>query len=227
MCSRFSLASPPEAVRRMFDLVADITSIEEFPPRYNIAPTQPILVIRQGTRIDREAVLMRWGLIPGWVKDPKGFATLINARAETVAEKPSFRAAFRHRRCLIPADGFYEWTGPVGAKQPHLIRLKTRAVFGFAGLFETWMGSDGSEIDTATIITTAANADVATIHDRMPVILPETEFAAWLDCRPGTAMGMSERLQPLPIGRLDIVAVDRRLNNSRFEGADVQLPLLP
>ncbi len=215
----------------MFDLIPDRTSnlagIEDFPPRYNIAPTQPIVVIRQGARVDREGLLMRWGLIPGWVKDPKGFATLINARAETVAEKPSFRAAFRHRRCLIPADGFYEWTGSAGAKQPHLIRLKTRALFAFAGLFETWMGLDGSEIDTATIITTAANADVATIHDRMPVILPETEFAAWLDCRPGTASGMSERLQPLPPGLLDIVAVDRRLNNSRSEGADVQVPLLP
>lgn len=223
MCSRFSLTSPPEAVRSLFDL----RTIDPFPPRYNIAPTQPIVVVRQGPKLDREAILMRWGLIPTWVKDPREFATLINARSETAAEKPSFRAAFRHRRCLIPADGFYEWTGEPRAKQPNLIRPVSRTLLAFAGLYETWMGADGSEVDTAAILTTSNNADMAAIHDRMPVILSPDDFALWLDCRSGSGLDVAHLLKPAPDGLLDIVAVDRRLNNPRVEGAEVQLPLLP
>lgn len=219
MCSRFSLTSPQQAVRSLFNL----DSVDAFPPRYNIAPTQPILIVRRGRRADREAVLTRWGLIPAWVKDPREFTTLINARGETVGEKPSFRGAYRHRRCLIPTDGFYEWTGKPGAKQPHLVRLASRQLFALAGLYETWLGADGSEIETSAIITTAANADMANIHDRMPVIVPTAEFDQWLDCRSGSGVDVAHLLKPLAEGLLDIVPVDRRLNNPRLEGADLQI----
>lgn len=218
MCSRFSLTSPPEAVRSLFNL----DEVDLFPPRYNIAPTQPIMIVRRGHQTNREAVLTRWGLIPAWVKDPREFATLINARGETVADKPSFRGSFRHRRCLIPTDGFYEWTGKPGAKQPHLVRLASRQLFTLAGLFDTWLGADGSEIDTAAIITTAANADMAEIHDRMPVIVSSADFEQWLDCRSGTGVDAAHLIRPLADGLLDIVPVDRRLNNPRIEGPDLQ-----
>ena len=221
MCSRYSLTSPPEAIRRLFGL----DQLEEFPPRYNIAPTQPMLLVREAARGGREATLARWGLIPPWVKDPREFATLLNARAETAAEKPSFRAAFRHRRCLIPADGFYEWTGAPGAKQPHLIRLKTRAPFAFAGLWENWLGADGSEIETAAILTTAANGDMSVIHDRMPVILHEADYERWIDCRPGTSVHVGDLMAPLPDGLIDIVAVTRKVNSSQVEGAELQTPI--
>ena len=152
MCSRYSLTSPPEAVRRLFDCAA----VDEFPPRYNIAPTQPVLIARLDPKGARQLRLVRWGLIPSWVKDPREFATLINARAETASDKPSFRGAMRHRRCLVPADGFYEWTGGRGTKQPHFIRLNDNELFAFAGLSEIWLGADGSEIETMAILTTRA-----------------------------------------------------------------------
>lgn len=221
MCSRYSLTSPPEAVRRLFGA----ERIEDFPPRYNIAPTQPVLMaVKSG---DAAAVvrLVRWGLIPSWVKDPREFATLINARSETAAEKPSFRGAMRHRRCLVPCDGFYEWTGRPGAKQPHLIRLKSHAVFAFAGLYENWLGADGSEIETMAILTTAANADMTAIHDRMPVILDPSDFGRWLDCRPGTADVVTDLLRPAADQTLDIVKVSPKLNNPRNEGPELQQPL--
>ncbi|MFN0217940.1 MAG: SOS response-associated peptidase [Hyphomicrobium sp.] len=220
MCSRYSLTSPPEAVRQLFSL----NLIEDYPPRYNIAPTQPVHFVQQSQSGERTAGLARWGLIPSWVKDPRTFSTLINARMESVAEKPSFRAAFRHRRCLIPADGFYEWTGDAGSKQPHLIRLKNRDLFAFAGLWENWLGADGSEIETVAILTTAANADMTEIHDRMPVILQRDAYEGWLDCRSGTSLHAADLLAPLPNGLLDAMAVSRKLNNSRFEGPELQTP---
>ena len=172
MCSRYSLTSPPEAVRRLFDCAA----VDDFPPRYNIAPTQPVLIARPDPKGARELRLVRWGLVPSWVKDPREFTTLINARAETASDKPSFRGAMRHRRCLVPADGFYEWTGARGSKQPHFIRLNDSRLFAFAGLSETWLGADGSEIETMAILTTGANGDMARIHDRMPVIIESPRF---------------------------------------------------
>ena len=169
---------------------------------------------------------MRWGLIPAWVKNPKEFATLINARSETAAEKPSFRAALRYRRCLVPTDGFYEWTGARGSKQPHLIRMADRALFALAGLFETWLGADGSEIDTMAILTTEANAQMAHIHDRMPVILPPATHEAWLTTAGSVADGVQDFLRPFD-GPLEIVAVNRRLNSPKAEGADLQEPASP
>ncbi len=220
MCSRYSLTSPPEAVRALFGA----ERIDEFPPRYNIAPTQPVLMAARSHTAATELRLVRWGLIPSWVKDPREFATLINAKAETAAEKPSFRAALRHRRCLVPCDGFYEWTGRPGAKQPHLVRMKSRGVFALAGLYENWMGADGSEIETMAILTTAANADMAVIHDRMPVIIPPDAIDRWLDCRSGTVEFIGDLLHPAAAGLLDLTAVSSKLNNSKVEGPELAPP---
>lgn len=221
MCSRYSLTSPPEAVRKLFGA----ERIDDFPPRYNIAPTQPVLMAAQSGESAPDVRLVRWGLIPSWVKDPREFATLINARSETAAEKPSFRAAMRHRRCLVPADGFYEWTGRPGSKQPHLIRLKNSTPFAFAGLYENWLGADGSEIETMAILTTTASEEMAAIHDRMPVILDRKDYARWLDCRSGKADFVLELLKPAADGALEIVKVSPKLNNPRNEGPELQQPI--
>jgi putative SOS response-associated peptidase YedK len=218
MCSRYSLTSPAEAVRRTFATF----NVEEFPPRYNIAPTQPVLIVRNSLRHEREAVLVRWGLIPSWVKDPRFFTTLINARAETAREKPSFRASMRHRRCLVPTDGFYEWTGEKGAKQPHLIRPKGGGLMAMAGIWEHWLGADGSELETMAILTVAANRTMRPIHDRMPVILGPDAFEPWLDCRSGSAEAIAQLLKPAPDELLEVVAVSRALNNPRNEGPEMQ-----
>ncbi len=218
MCSRYSLTSPPEAVRAYFGA----RNKPQFPPRFNIAPTQPVLVARLDHKAERELTLVRWGLIPSWVKNPAEFTTLINARSETAAEKPSFRAALRHRRCLVPADGFYEWTGKPGSKRPHLIRPRGGGPMALAGLLEHWMGADGSEIETMAILTVEANTAVSMVHDRMPLILGPETFDVWLDCRPGTAVDVMPLMVPAPDDLLEIVEVSPKLNNSRNEGPDVQ-----
>lgn len=223
MCSRYNLTSPPEAVRAYFRL----PSIEPFPPRYNIAPSQPVAIVRQDARGSRELALVRWGLIPSWVKDPRTFATLINARAESAADKASFRGAMRHRRCLVPADGFYEWTGARGAKVPHLIRPRAGGPMAFAGLWEHWLGADGSELETMAILTVAANAALAPIHDRMPAILAPEAFDAWLDCRSGSAVEAIPLVAPAPDDLLEAFTVGRRLNDPRSEGADLIVPAGP
>jgi putative SOS response-associated peptidase YedK len=221
MCSRYSLTSPPEAVRAYFRHDNEAAS----PPRYNIAPSQPVAIVRDTAKGGRELALVRWGLIPSWVKDPRAFKMLINARGETAADKPSFRAAMRHRRCLVPADGFYEWTGAAGAKRPHLVRPREGGPMGMAGLFEHWQGADGSEIETMAILTVAANRSMSALHDRMPAIIAPANFDAWLDCRSGSSQGISEMLAPAPEDYLDIVEVSRKLNNPRNEGPQVQEPV--
>jgi len=174
MCSRFTLISNPETVRATFGH----RERPNYPPRYNIAPTQPIHIVRLAANSARELVLVRWGLLPSWVKDPDSFSTLINARAETAAQKPSFRAGMRHRRCLIPADGFIEWTGPRGAKRPFYLKRRDEGLLAFAGLWEHWQGADGAEIESAVILTTHANASVSPLHHRMPVIRDPEDFDA-------------------------------------------------
>lgn len=217
MCSRYSLTSPPEAVRSYFGTV----NLEVFPPRYNIAPTQPVVIVRTTARGERVSTLVRWGLIPSWVKEPASFTTLINARAETATERPSFRSAMRHRRCLVPTDGFYEWTGAKGAKQPHLIRQCGGGLMAMAGIYEHWLGADGSEVETMAILTVAANRTMRAIHDRMPAILPPEAFDMWLDCRSGTSDMAAALLAPAPDGLLEIEPVSRRLNNPRNEGPEL------
>jgi putative SOS response-associated peptidase YedK len=220
MCSRYSLTSPHEAVRTYFRYVNEAA----FPPRYNIAPSQPVGIVRTAFNGTRELALVRWGLIPGWVKDPRAFKMLINARGETAADKPSFRAAMRHRRCLVPADGYYEWTGASGSKRAHLIRPRKGGPMAMAGLFEHWHGADGSEIETLAILTVTANRTMSVLDDRMPAILAPEHFDAWLDCRPGTAEVIAGLLAPAPEDLLEIIEVSGKLNNPRNEGPEVQEP---
>lgn len=221
MCSRFSLTSPSEA---MIDLFGCRPEGIEPPPRFNIAPTDPIHVVHVNERGERLCPLMRWGLIPSWVKNPMEFATLINARAETVTEKPSFRAAIRHRRCLIPADAFYEWTGPQRARQPQRIALRSGELLALAGIWEAWLGADGSEMNSAAILTVAANADMAGIHDRMPLFLAPAHFDTWLDTSSGSAAAILPLLAPPNAGQLAARPVSRRLNNPRSDGPDLLTP---
>ncbi len=175
MCGRYTLTSSPQVLRALLQYAEQ----PNFPARFNIAPTQPIAVVRLMDG-KRQFALMRWGLLPSWVKDPKAFSLLINARGETAAEKPAFRAAMTRRRCLIPADGFYEWKAAGARKQPYFIHARSGAPLVFAGLWETWTGPNGEEVDTAAIVTTAANRTLADIHDRMPVIVPPEAFDVWL-----------------------------------------------
>lgn len=184
MCGRFTLRSNLNLILQQFalDEVPDLT------PRYNIAPTQAVPVIR-ATESGRELAMLRWGLIPSWSKDEKMGNRLLNARSETAAEKPSFRSAFRRRRCLVVADGFYEWkksgSGKGVTKQPYYIRMRAEGPFAFAGLWETWRGPKGAELATpiqsCTILTTGPNELMQSLHDRMPVILPPDDYAMWLD----------------------------------------------
>ena len=221
MCSRYSLTSPPEAVRAYFRYDNEAV----FPPRYNIAPSQPVAIVRNTARGDRELALVRWGLIPSWVKDPREFRMMINARSETAVEKPSFRSAMRHRRCLVPTDGFYEWTGAAGAKRPHLVRPRDRSPMGMAGIYDHWQGADGSEIESMAILTTTANRAMSGLHDRMPVVIAPEHFDAWLDCRSGSAKHVDVLLHAPPEDLLQIVEVSRKLNNPRNEGPEVQEPV--
>jgi putative SOS response-associated peptidase YedK len=177
MCGRYVITSSPAAIRALFGYPEQ----PNFPPRYNVAPTQPIPIVRLNEG-KRQFALVRWGLIPSWVKDPKAFSLLINARSDSVVDKPAFRAAMRRRRCLIPADGFYEWREVGGRRQPYFVRLqKGGGPFAFAGLWETWTGPNGEEMETAAIVTTSANRRLAAIHPRMPVIVPPDGFDLWLD----------------------------------------------
>lgn len=184
------MSQPAEALVTAFELEA-VPSLE---PRYNIAPTQSVAtIVRTSAEEKRELRLLRWGLIPGWAKDPAIGARLINARAETVHEKPSFRTALRRRRCLIVADGFYEWQRQENKKQPYYFRLQDKQLFGFAGLWEHWRSPAGEEIDSCTIITTEANELMHPIHNRMPVILDPQDYDLWLD----PSVQQPEALQPL------------------------------
>ncbi len=185
------------------------------------------MIIRNGPTGAREMALVRWGLIPSWVKDPREFSTPINARSETAGEKPSFRGSLRHRRCIVPADGFYEWTGKPGAKQPHLIASKNNEPLALAGLWEHWLGADGSEIETMAILTTAANKEASGLHDRMPLILHPDHFDTWLDCRSGSAESIQALLVPAPVGILTHRAVSTALNNPRNEGVELHTPGTP
>ena len=221
MCGRFALTETPEEVRERFFYI----DRPNFPPRYNIAPTQPIGIV---ARVEgaRRFLLVRWGLVPGWVKDPRAFSLLINARAETAAEKPAFRAAMRHRRALVPASGFYEWRkGPDGRRQPFWIRPRAGGPIGFAALWETWASADGSEVDTAAILTTAANRTLAPIHDRMPAVIMPEHFDAWLDTVATGVAPASALLTPVPDDFFEAVPVATRVNAVVNDDAEIQTPL--
>lgn len=209
MCGRYTLHSPKQLIVEHFKLSDGIT-IE---PRYNIAPSQEVPVIRLDEEGNRELVRLRWGLIPFWAEEAKTGYSMINARAETVASKPAYRAAFRKRRCLLPADGFYEWKTGDRGKQPYHIRMQDHAIFAFAGLWEHWEGEDGQVIESCTIIVTDANERLRSIHDRMPVILDEGNYYQWLDRENIDARQARQLLTPYPGDRLEIYPVSTRVNS--------------
>jgi len=219
MCGRFTLVSPFVAVTERFHVRVQPAGIK---PRYNIAPGQEVLcVIRdEENRIEP----LRWGLIPFWAKDPAIGNRLINARAETVAEKPSFRNAFAKRRCLIVADGFYEWRPAGKRKVPVYIGFKSKKPFGFAGLYESWKDPGGKEIRTCTIITTEANDLVRPIHDRMPVILPEAVEDRWLDPGEGSLDRLQALLVPYPAEEMDAYDVTVIVNSAAHDAPDCITP---
>ena len=234
MCGRFSLTTAPEAMRALFRF----DNLPNLPARYNIAPTQQVAVVRpiDGSRSCddnsiRELTMMRWGLIPHWAKDASMAAKMINARAETLSEKPSFREAVKSRRCLVPADGFYEWRMEDGRKQPFRIGMKGGDPFAFAGLWERWAVkstgaglNEGDEVETVTIVTTIANDKLHLIHARMPVILPPEAFEGWLnpDNDLGTACAL---LKPHPAEPMAFYRVGQMVNNVKNDDPGCTAPL--
>jgi putative SOS response-associated peptidase YedK len=198
MCSRYFLTSSPQVVQKLLSTTND----EQFPPRAQISPTHPVHVARLGSNGERRLDLVHWGLIPGWVKDFSAFSPLFNARSEGALEKPTFRAGLRYRRCLVPADGYLQWTGPKGKRVPSAVEPQQSAPMVFAGIWDHWLGADGSELESMAILTVAAGADVAALHDRMPAILAPSLFADWLDCRGCPAGEAAHFLQPAPAGFL-------------------------
>ena len=220
MCGRLALTTPPDAVRDFFAYLDQ----PNFPPRYNIAPTQPIATVRYEYG-KRQFHLVRWGLIPSWVKDPSSFTLLINARAETAAEKPSFRASMRHHRCLIPASGFYEWRRTPEGKQPFWIRPAEGDVMAFAGLWDTWSDPDGGDMDSGAILTIQSNRMMSEIHHRMPVILKPGSFETWLDTANVDTREAKKLLQPVEDDFLVASPISSRVNKVVNDDEDVQRPI--
>ena len=214
MCGRFTQTASPEAITKQFHL--DEPTL--FKPRYNIAPSQQVAAIRLNPdAAKRECVMLRWGLIPSWAKDAKIGNQCINAKAETVAEKPSFRSAFKKRRCLVIADGFYEWRLQGKQKQPMWIGLKSKRPFAFAGLWEHWTPAEGAPIETCTIITTEPNALMQTIHNRMPVILTPHDYDLWLDPTMQHVETVKPLLRPFTDDELVAYSVSTLVNNPRHD----------
>jgi putative SOS response-associated peptidase YedK len=209
MCGRFTLFEPDKVLSREFG----VSGAPPLSPRYNIAPSQSVAAVRpvpEGS--GRELALLRWGLIPSWSKDPAIGNRLINARAETAREKPSFRNAFKRRRCLIPANGFYEWQRLEHGKRPYFVRMRDERVFAFAGLWDRWESPDEGAVETCTILTTSANAMLAPIHDRMPVILPPGEYDRWLDPSLKDPDSLTPLLVPFPPEKMLAYPVSPRVN---------------
>jgi putative SOS response-associated peptidase YedK len=224
MCGRFKLTATPEALNQLFPTLFDDVELQ---PRYNIAPTQNVLAVRQkkGDH-DLEPVWLRWGLVPSWADDLKIGYRLINARADTVANKPAFRSAFQRRHCLILADGFYEWQA-IGAKnkQPYHIHLPDNKPFAFAGLWECWQ-REGNKVESCTILTTDAAGPIRELHDRMPVTVPAERFGSWLDVAQSSAADLQSLLPPLHAAEWIAQPVSTRVNNVKNEDAACVAPNL-
>jgi putative SOS response-associated peptidase YedK len=219
MCGRYVIISAPEALRRLFAYGEQ----PNFPPRHNVAPTQPVPVVILENGV-RRFKLMRWGFLPSWVKDPRKFALVINARAETILEKPSFRNAVRRRRCLLPADGYYEWQASSTRKRPFYIRRRDGQPIGFAGVAETWAGPNGEEVDTVAIVTAAAPAEMALLHDRVPVTIEPRDFDLWLDGDAVSAeLAMAMMVAPPP-GTFVWHEVSTAVNRVANDSPDLVMP---
>jgi putative SOS response-associated peptidase YedK len=221
MCGRYAITSAPEAIRRLFGYDEQ----PNFPPRYNVAPTQPVPIVRM-MEGKRRFALVRWGFIPSWVKDPRTFSLLINARGESLGDKPAFRAAMRYRRCLFPADGFYDWRRAGERATPYYVRLKAGGPMALAGLWENWMGPHGEEMETAVIVTTRANRLLAPIHPRMPVIVPPEAFDLWLDARV-EATTAAALIAPAPEDMLEMHEVSPAVNSAANDTPDLIAPVTP
>jgi putative SOS response-associated peptidase YedK len=214
MCGRYTLTCPDKIAERF----AVQVEIDALLARYNVAPTQQVPAILDES--PRELTLARWGLVPSWAKDEKVGLSLINARCETVADKPAFRGAYQKRRCLVPADGFYEWQKTGIGKVPHRFTLKNDALFAFAGLWEMWIQPDGRPMRTVSLMTTSANAVVESVHDRMPVILARDKEAAWLD-RATPPAALANMLVPYPADQMKAVPVSTAVSNARHDEPDL------
>jgi putative SOS response-associated peptidase YedK len=225
MCGRFALTITPARLRAQFAL----GEVPSFPPRFNIAPTQPVAIVRaQANTGANELVLMRWGFLPQFARNPKEFPLLFNARSEGIDQKASFRNALKRRRCLVPADAFYEWrrsgTGRGAQSQPYLARRVDGRTMGLAGLYETWLGPNGEEVDTVCIITTGANGLSVAIHPRLPVVLEPKDFAAWLDPDEAAATAAMRLLRTPADDVLTFAPVSDAINAARNDGPDLQAP---
>ena len=222
MCGRFTLTAPPDAVRRCFGL----DSTPELEPRFNVAPGQDVATVSADREGRRVLALRRWGLLPYWAKDPKLGSRLVNARSETAAEKPAYRDAFRRRRCLVPADGFFEWAAaPGGPRQPWYIAREDAACFAIAGLFERWKSPEGEWIETRVLLTSDASPRLAAIHDRMPVILPPADWPLWLDPAVRDPSRLVPLLRPHPDQAFSLRAVSRRVNKPEHDDPACIAPL--
>jgi len=222
MCGRFTLFEADNILSKEFG----VSGIPPLSPRYNISPSQPVAAVRAAPAgVGRELALLRWGLIPSWSKDPAIGNRLINARAETAREKPSFRNAFRRHRCLIPTNGFYEWQRQERGKQPYFVRMRDGRPFAFAGLWDRWESADEGAIETCTILTTAPNAVLAPIHDRMPVILPPAEYARWLDPGLLDTDSLGPLLVPFPAEDMLALPVSPRVNAPTVDDEKCMAPL--
>lgn len=218
MCGRFTQRSRLNLLLQQFAI--EDCDLAQLDPRYNIAPTQDVPAVRVGSQGKRELTMLRWGLIPGWADDPKIGYRMINARAETVASKPSFRSAFKRRRCLIPADGFYEWKKAGKEKQPYLIEVGDGQLFALAGLWDSWSSGDGPAIESCTVITTEANSLMRELHDRMPAILSPNDYEAWLDPENNDRDGLQKLLDAYPADEMRFRPVSTTVNNARHEGPE-------
>lgn len=219
MCGRYALTSSREALAALLG----VSRSEAFPPRYNISPTQdaPVVLVEDGERL---IALHRWGLVPAFAADDKSVPPMFNARAETLAQKPAFRGALTQRRCLVPADAWYEWRTIGRFKQPYLVRRPDRAPFMFAGLWESWRKPDGETMRSFTIVTTAASEDLALIHERMPAVLAQDHWDAWLDMRVDGRSLALRCLGGAEPGTFETIAVGARVNQAGNDGPEVQEP---
>jgi putative SOS response-associated peptidase YedK len=223
MCGRYRLSRRKQIIEEHFDTVS---GEEEWTPRYNVAPTQPVPVIRQNPKEPiREMSLMRWGLIPSWSKDASGAAVMINARSETASVKPAFRDALKSRRCLIPADGFYEWKREEKTKQPFCFEVNQGQLFAFAGLWDRWKDPSGNWIKTCSILTMTPNAVAAPVHDRMPVILDPDSYDLWLDPGMKNVGAASELLKPCDAERMRCFPVSTRINHVANDDEECSAPV--
>jgi putative SOS response-associated peptidase YedK len=226
MCGRYVVDANQEDLLAHFGLGGQLAGLHPMPPRYNIAPTQPILTI-VGSAEHRQAQLMRWAFLPDWVKDPSSFSLLTNARAESAATKPSFRNALRYRRCIIPASGFYEWNRNGSIKQPYYMSARSGGLLAMAGIWETWMGPNGEEQDGAAILTIESNDAMSKIHHRMPVILDKADYGTWLECKSGYVDQIKPLLRPLKEDFLTIIPVSQDVNRTSNDHSDLIRDITP